>query len=154
VRKTCRELRLFREVLDIPRAFRVEQKSLSDDPRLSAELRRRSIGGGSLRTARPFDMKEEPGQFDVRVPEAVDDCDAAALQDLPSLSGCLIGDQEQASIRSSLRVMDELPRGGRIRTLFEFDGHGRTIAGEVEDGIDPAIGPAGLGRNREPWDLS
>src|SRR5271157_3637929 len=103
MREPSRDLCLAGEILHMPDTLRVQQQRLSDEARLSSQARRRDGQPGAPWPSPTLKMEEQTGQFDVRVPEPVDNRDAVPLQNLPGLGGGLAGDKEQWRARLSLR---------------------------------------------------
>jgi hypothetical protein len=99
-------------------------------------------------------VEEETRQFDVGVPQAVDDRNAVPFENLSRLRGGLVRDQQNRSVRVRVGVLDELPSSGGVRALLRLNGHAGASAGEAKNGVHTAIPPAGLAGDRgDPWDL-
>jgi hypothetical protein len=76
-------------------------------------------------------MEQQIRQLDVSVANPIDDPDGVVLQDRPSFGGDLASDeQQQRRVGTTMRLVHELPRRGRIGATLELDGDGSLDAGE------------------------
>ncbi len=118
VRQAQRGPCLLGKILDLPAAARIQQQRLSDEPRLAAEPRRPRLPRASM----PFEMKEQPRQLDMRVPETIADRDPMRAKDRSRLRRGLAGNEQERSARGGLGRVHELPGCGRIGALPGLNG--------------------------------
>jgi len=121
----------------------LEQQRLSDKSGLSGEAGPSRLWLGSA----ALQMEEQTGELDVSVAEAIDNADAVLLKDLSRLRSGLICDEQDRSVHAGAGLVDELPRGGRVRTLLDLNGNAGAATRESDEGVGPAIRPAGLSYN-------
>ena len=102
----------------------------------------------------PFQMKEQPRQLDVRVPEPIDDRDPMLAKDRSCLRRGLIGDEQERSARAGLGRVHELPGCGGIGAPLGLNGDPDSPPGGTQDGVRPAVGARWPGDHDHSGDLS
>jgi hypothetical protein len=123
VRQAGGHRRSFGKVHNGPAALRVKKEGLGDEAGLASESSRRCRTSPMRRTIVPgFQMQEQTGEFDMHVPQSVDDTDPVVREQAPRLARSGLGDEHEGSVRAKMTgPRGELVSGRRVRVSFELD---------------------------------
>jgi hypothetical protein len=117
VRQAGGHRRSFGKVHNGPAALRVKKEGLGDEACLASESSRRCWTSLLRRTIVPgFQMQEQTGEFDMHVPQSVDDTDPVVREQAPRLARSGLGDEHEGSVRAKMTgPRGELVSGRRVR---------------------------------------
>jgi len=90
----------------------------------------------------------------VGVAQAIEHRDTVLSQDLASLAGGLVGDEEQVFPGAVLRIAHQLPRRGRICATLALHLQAGLLAGEADPGVYRPIGGRRLFDDSKARDLA